>query len=133
MKSLWSIVLSGVCAIYYALASVTSASSTPGLTVRVSHDGLQYAADVATQILKERIRNLPLPTIRERKSLKIGNIDYRVSNVAVKSFTAPSVSTTTTPLLWNVRGKWLRRQRHYTGASEVSGCDDHAAKLERQR
>ena len=110
-------------------ASMTSATN-PGLKARVSRTGLQYAADVATNVLKEHINHIRLPTFHGHKNLPIGKINYQVSSVVVTSFEAPTVTISTHPLQWSIKGKASRKQNEQrTHFSIVSAACEHDVRI----
>ena len=69
-SSLWSVVF---------LVEATS----PGLNLRLSQPGLDYAASVAVDILSARVRQMSIPDQHGSADIAVGEVSYDVTNIQV--------------------------------------------------
>ena len=63
--------------------SETVEATSPGLTLRLSQPGLDYAASVAVDVLSARVRQLSIPDQHGYDDFKIGHVEYDVTNMHV--------------------------------------------------
>jgi len=66
---------------WYVLGTL---GTNPGLKIRLSQSGLNYAARVAVQQLSAKVRGASLPDQSGRAGSPVGHIDYEVKNIRVK-------------------------------------------------
>jgi len=57
--------------------------TNPGLKIRLSQPGLNYAARVAVQKLSAKVRGASLPGQSGQAHTPVGKVDYEISNVKV--------------------------------------------------
>ena len=58
-------------------------ATNPGLKIRLSQPGLNYAATVAVQTLSAKVRGASLPDQSGRAHTPVGHVDYEVKNTKV--------------------------------------------------
>lgn len=71
-----------VCCVWL-LWTVASGSVSPGLQIRLSQPGLNYAAGVAVDILAKSVGKLKIPDQHGSTSLPVGKVSYDVTNIHV--------------------------------------------------
>ena len=91
------------------------AGASPGIRVRVTRTGLQYGANVATKVLRHQINRIRIPTLRGRKNLLVGRVDYEISDVKMKTFYPPRIEVSTEPFRWTTTSKWGLSRRGGAG------------------
>jgi len=57
--------------------------TNPGLKIRLSQPGLNYAARVAVQKLSAKVQGASLPDQGGRAHTPVGKVDYEIKNVKV--------------------------------------------------
>lgn len=85
-----------------SLEEVASYDVNPGIRARLSQRGMQYAANVATDILASHVRSLPIPDQSGHKSLAVGNVYFWFDHIRLKSFKPSSSSISTDPITWTL-------------------------------
>jgi len=58
-------------------------ATNPGLKIRLSQSGLNYAGTVAVQQMSTKVRGASLPDKSGRADTGIGHVDYEVKNMKV--------------------------------------------------
>ena len=74
----------------------------PGLQVRLSQHGLQYAADVATDLLAKRVKTLDIPDQSGHANVKVGKVQYEFSHIRLKTFKPSDSTISTDPITWSL-------------------------------
>ena len=73
-----------VCYNIWLLFAVASGSVvTPGLQIRLSQPGLNYAAGVAVDVLAKSVGQLKIPDQHGSSNLPVGKVSYDVTNIRV--------------------------------------------------
>ena len=88
----------------------SSSASNPGLKIRVSRAGLDYAANVVVGVLSERVRGIEIRDQKGSADVSIGRVEYEVNNIKVTDFVRPSSSVVLNPgsgLSWRLDGARL--------------------------
>ena len=60
-------------------------ATNPGLKIRLSQPGLNYAARVAVQELSAKVQGASLPDQSGRAHTPVGKVDYEVKNMRVRT------------------------------------------------
>ena len=68
-----------------AAVCATAAATRPGLKLRLSQPGLDYAASVAVDVLSARVRQLSIPDQHGNADGRAGEAGYDVTNIKVNS------------------------------------------------
>ena len=58
-------------------------ATNPGLKIRLSQPGLNYAATVAAQTLSAKVRRAPLPNQSGSAHTPVGDVSYEIKNMKV--------------------------------------------------
>jgi len=58
-------------------------ATNPGLKIRLSQPGLNYAARLAVQKLSAKVRGASLPDQRGQSHTPVGKVEYEVKNIRV--------------------------------------------------
>jgi|SRR6218665_2438524 len=76
-----------VCYNIWLLLAVASGSVvSPGLQIRLSQPGLNYAAGVAVDVLARSVGQLKIPDRHGSSDLPVGEVSYDVTDIRVSSF-----------------------------------------------
>lgn len=67
-----------------AKGSGSSSASNPGLKIRVSRAGLEYAANVAVDDLSERVKRVAIRDQKSSADVSIGRVEYEITNIKVR-------------------------------------------------
>lgn len=77
----------------------------PGVKLRVSQSGANYAGQVAVDVMSASIPGTTIPNLSGTWSSWVGNVDYGITNSRVSGFTKPSTSVTVNGVLtWSMAG-----------------------------
>lgn len=77
-------------------------SVSPGFKARLTQKGIDYLRDVGLGILKKEMSSLVIPPISGTAHIKVGKVDYTVSNMKVNSFNIPSATLIPDPTIGGV-------------------------------
>jgi lipopolysaccharide-binding protein len=86
------------------------AATNPGLKLRLSQPGLNYAGSVAVQIMSDKIHDLRIPDQTGTAHVEVGKVEYEIRNIRLTSFQPPSTSVTVNPgsgITWSLSGAAL--------------------------
>jgi lipopolysaccharide-binding protein len=72
-------------------------SQSPGVILQLSQTGLNYAANIAVDVLGINIHDQKIPDQSGTASVVVGKVDYSVTGVAIKGFTRPSSTVAVNP------------------------------------
>ncbi|XP_062425403.1 BPI fold-containing family C protein-like [Rhea pennata] len=105
--------------------------ANPGLKVRISQKGLEYAKEVGLEILKQNMEKEQFPDLTGYEKFGLGNVKYNISRIRVTAVEFPSASISFIPgtgiklvignvsltidMNWNIR-TWMFKD---TGRSTV--------------
>ncbi|XP_009682654.1 BPI fold-containing family C protein [Struthio camelus] len=105
--------------------------ANPGLKVRISQKGLEYAKEVGLEILKQNMEKEQFPDLSGYEKFGLGNVKYNISRIRVTAVEFPSASISLIPgtgiklvignasltidMNWNIR-TWMFKN---TGRSTV--------------
>ena len=91
-----------ICIAFVLLGMAMSGTATinPGIKVRISQTGIQYAATQATRVLARDVSTMQIPN----QSGSSGKFTYEIQNIHVTSFTPPTTTVTTQPFRWSLTG-----------------------------
>ncbi|XP_013802852.1 BPI fold-containing family C protein-like [Apteryx mantelli] len=105
--------------------------ANPGLKVRISQKGLEYAKEVGLKILKQNMEKEQFPDLSGYEKFGLGNVKYNISRIRVTALEFPSASISLIPgmgiklvignasltidMNWNIR-TWMFKN---TGRSTV--------------
>ena len=121
--------------------TITSGEVNPGLRLRLSQNGLNYAGNVAIDKLSAKVRGARLPDQSGKKRLKVGKVSYSITGMAVTRFNRPTSRIVINPgkgLTWStagtdatISGNWrykyklgfIRIRDHGRFSVSVSGLD----------
>ena len=76
------LILNLSCLAMFGAVSAVEATS-PGLNVRLSQPGLDYAASVAVDILSAKVRQLSIPDQHGTAGVKVGKVSYDITGMKV--------------------------------------------------
>jgi lipopolysaccharide-binding protein len=117
----------------WTVASSGSAAS-PGLQIRLSQPGLNYAAGVAVDVLAKSVLQLKIPDQHGSTDIKVGKVSYDVTNIRVTNFIKPGTTVSINPdqgLTWrlsnagvSVHGNWHYKYRLLFIVIQDSGSFD---------
>lgn len=62
----------------------SSSASNPGLKIRVSRAGLDYAANVGVRVLSERAKRVQISDLKDSAEVSIGRVEYEITNIKVR-------------------------------------------------
>nr|XP_009498656.1 PREDICTED: BPI fold-containing family C protein-like [Phalacrocorax carbo] len=72
-------------------------SANPGLKVRITQKGLEYAKEVGLEILKQNIEKEHFPDLTGYEKFGLGNVKYNISRIRVTAVEFPSASISLIP------------------------------------
>ncbi|XP_032829388.2 bactericidal permeability-increasing protein-like [Petromyzon marinus] len=98
-------------------AAADGTSSSPGLEVHITPQGLQYALKVGRQLLEKRVKDLSVAPISGSTGLAVGKVIYVISGLAVVDMKVPAARASMLPRVGvqlqfgrvyaRVRGDWI--------------------------
>uniref|UniRef100_U3KFV8 Bactericidal permeability-increasing protein n=2 Tax=Ficedula albicollis TaxID=59894 RepID=U3KFV8_FICAL len=72
-------------------------SANPGLKVRITQKGLEYAKEVGLEILKQNMEKERFPDLTGHEKFALGNVKYNISRIHVTAVELPSASISLLP------------------------------------
>lgn len=111
----------------------TILGSNPGVEVRLTQKGLEYGRQVGMTSIQTKLQTISIPDMSGKERVKVGKVEYRLSNMRILNVGLPSSSVDLVPgggvrlaisnafinLQGNWRVKYLRRIRD-SGSFELS-------------
>lgn len=73
-------------------------SVNPGAKIRLSQSGLNYGAQVAVDILNDKITKFKIPDLKNNVDFAGGKVEYEVKNIKITGIKKPSSSVTVVPV-----------------------------------
>ena len=97
------------------LGSVTAIFAVnPGLKLRITQKGLNYAATQAIKSLK--LQGQKIPDIHGTDDVKVGKVDYDITNAQIQSFVTPHSGLSVksgTGIHWSIQGASIMLTGHW--------------------
>ncbi|XP_064558577.1 BPI fold-containing family C protein [Zonotrichia leucophrys gambelii] len=72
-------------------------SASPGVKVRITQKGLEYAREVGLEILKQNMEKEHFPDLTGHEKFGLGNVKYNISRIHVTAVELPSASISLLP------------------------------------
>ncbi|XP_071280378.1 BPI fold-containing family C protein [Agelaius tricolor] len=72
-------------------------SANPGVKVRITQKGLEYAREVGLEILKQNMEKEHFPDLTGHEKFGLGNVKYNISRIHVTAVELPSASISLLP------------------------------------
>jgi lipopolysaccharide-binding protein len=79
------------------VSTVTGQLLNPGAKVRLTQSGLNYAANVAVDVMAREIRGKAIPNQSGRNNMDVGKVNWEIKNIQISEFTKPGATVTVNP------------------------------------